>query len=71
MFDRSEIVRYRNDDLLREAEQARLASQLGHSRRSLRHDLAEAMHRLADRLDGQPVQVQPAEPLRVGLRGSA
>jgi hypothetical protein len=43
----------RSDDLVREAERARLAAQLPHSQSRVRHELAIACYRLAGWLDDE------------------
>ena len=47
-------ISVKRDDLLREAEQERLAAQLPHAPSVVRRELAQAIYRLASWLDEEP-----------------
>ena len=70
--DPSLFVSWHREDLLHEAEQARLAAQVVQPPWHVRHGLALACHRLADWLDGPDRYVSASDPGPADwMRGSA
>jgi hypothetical protein len=59
--DPSTMIHMKREEMLREAEQARLAAQLPHHHSSVRRDLALACYRLANWLEDVDRYVPPAE----------
>ena len=54
LIDPTEHIATHRQELLRQAEQERLAAQVPHEPSAVRHDLARAVLKVADWIDDQP-----------------